>query len=70
MISHCDGLVNIKDITYIQGMSRPQINHEQTPARFPNGTLDRIDSVLLDGESRSEFIRISVEKELKRRERS
>jgi metal-responsive CopG/Arc/MetJ family transcriptional regulator len=50
-------------------MGRKQINQEQTPARFPAGTIDRIDSVLEDRESRSEFIRLSVEKELKRRER-
>jgi metal-responsive CopG/Arc/MetJ family transcriptional regulator len=50
-------------------MGRKQINAEQTPARFPAGTLDRIDAVLEEGENRSEFIRIAVEKELKRRER-
>lgn len=50
-------------------MGRPQINHEQTPARFPAGTLDRIDAVLADGEKRSDLIREAVERELKRRER-
>jgi metal-responsive CopG/Arc/MetJ family transcriptional regulator len=49
---------------------RPQINHEQTPARFPEGTLDRMDKVLDDGENRSDLIREAVEKELKRRERA
>lgn len=48
---------------------RPQINHEQTPARFPDGTLKRIDATLEEGESRGEFIRKAVERELKRRER-
>jgi Meiotically Up-regulated Gene 113 (MUG113) protein len=48
---------------------RPQINEEQTPARFPAGTLGRIDAVLEDGESRAELIRKAVERELKRRER-
>jgi len=50
-------------------MGRKQINQEQTPARFPAGTLDRIDAVLQEDENRSEFIRTSIEKELKRRER-
>jgi metal-responsive CopG/Arc/MetJ family transcriptional regulator len=48
---------------------RPQINHEQTPARFPEGTLERIDSALDEGENRSDLIREAVERELKRRER-
>lgn len=50
-------------------MGRPQINHEQTPARFPQGTLARIDASLADGEKRSDLIREAVERELKRRER-
>jgi metal-responsive CopG/Arc/MetJ family transcriptional regulator len=48
---------------------RPQINHEQTPARFPEGTLERIDNVLEEGENRSDLIRQAVERELKRRVR-
>ena len=50
---------------------RPQINEEQTPARFPGGTLDRIDRVLdpETNEKRSDFIREAVEKELNRREK-
>jgi hypothetical protein len=50
---------------------RPQINEEQTPARFPGGTLDRIDRVLDPdtNEKRSDFIREAVEKELLRREK-
>jgi hypothetical protein len=50
-------------------MGRHRINHEQTQARFPAGTLDRIEAVLEEGEKQSDFIRDSVEKELKRRER-
>lgn len=49
-------------------MGRKQINHEQTPARFPEGTLARIDAVLADGEKRSDFIRMAVERELERRD--
>lgn len=51
-------------------MGRKQINHEQTPARFPEGTLERIDAALEDGEKRSDLIREAVERELKRRGRS
>lgn len=52
-------------------VGRKQINHEQTPARFPEGTLARIDAVLdpETNEKRSDLIREAVERELKRRER-
>lgn len=50
-------------------MGRKKINHEQMPARFPAGTLDRIDALLDDGEKRSDLVREAVERELKRRER-
>lgn len=50
-------------------MSRPTINQEQMPARFPAGTLKRIDAVLDEGEKRSDLLREAVERELKRRER-
>lgn len=50
-------------------MGRPRINEEQTPARLPTGTLDRIDAVLESTEKRSDFIRKAVERELRRRER-
>lgn len=50
-------------------MGRRQINEEQMPARFPGGTLDRIDRVLEEKEKRSDFVREAVERELKRRER-
>lgn len=69
MISTKIGLVTICDIIYILNMGRKQINHEQTPARFPEGTLDRIDSVLEEGEKRADLIREAVERELRRRER-
>lgn len=69
MISHSMDLVKIPDINYIQDMGRKRINDEQTPARFPAGTLERIDAVLEDGEKRSDLIRGAVERELKRREK-
>lgn len=51
-------------------MGRKKINDEQTPARFPAGTLERMDALLDDGEKRSDLIRQAVERELKRRERA
>lgn len=57
-------------IGVISAMGRKLINEEATPARFPGGTLDRIDAVLQQGEKRSDFIREAVERELKRRERA
>ena len=50
-------------------MGRKRINEEQTPARFPAGTLERIDASLEDGERRADLIRKAVERELRRRER-
>jgi hypothetical protein len=46
---------------------RKKINHEQTPARFPLGTLATIDDVAEDGESRADFIREAVKREIQRR---
>lgn len=54
----------------VRRVGRIKINDEQTPARFPEGTLARIDAVLADKEKRSDFIREAVEREIKRRERS
>ena len=51
------------------GVGRPRINGEQTPARFVTGTLARIDALLEDGEKRSDFIRIAVDREIERRDR-
>lgn len=48
-------------------VGRPRINEEQTPARFPAGTLARIDAACREKEKRSDFIREAVEAELHRR---
>lgn len=45
----------------------PKTNFEAMAARFPKGTLARIDGVLRDEENRSEFIRAAVEREVRRR---
>lgn len=52
----------------IPRVGRKRINDEQTPARFPKGTLDRVDALLNDKEKRADFIRDAVEREIKRRE--
>ena len=50
-------------------MPQKESNHEQMPARFPLGTLDRMEAVLDKNENRAELIRLAVERELARRER-
>jgi hypothetical protein len=50
-------------------MGRKKMWAEDMQARFPEGTFDRIDAVLEDGEERTQFVREAVEKELRRRER-
>ena len=50
-------------------MGRKKINDEQTPARFPVGTLAHIDALLDEKEKRSDFIREAVDREIRRRER-
>ena len=52
----------------IRRVGRKRINDEATPARFPAGTLARLDAVLNEKEKRSDFIREAVEREIKRRE--
>lgn len=51
-------------------VGRKKINEEQMPARLPAGTMARMDAVLADKEKRSDLLRIAVEKELARREKS
>lgn len=51
-------------------VGQKQINFEQTPGRFPEGTLGRIDLVLKSDEKRADFLRTAVEAELRKRERS
>jgi hypothetical protein len=48
-------------------MGRKRINDEETLARFPGGTLKRVDAVLREDEKRAEFIREAIEREIKRR---
>jgi len=50
-------------------MGRTKRWAEDMQARFPEGTFERIEAVLDDGEDRTDFIREAVERELKRRER-
>jgi hypothetical protein len=50
-------------------VGRKKTNFEQMPARFPEGTIARIDSVLETDETRTDFLRAAVDREIKRRER-
>lgn len=42
---------------------------EDMQARFPEGTFERIEAVLDEGEDRTDFVRQAVDRELKRREK-
>jgi hypothetical protein len=71
MISTKEAILTINVISsIIPRVGRKRINEEQTPARFPAGTLARIDAVLDDeiNEKRSDLIREAVDREVKRRE--
>ncbi|MBY3157217.1 hypothetical protein HFO56_33370 [Rhizobium laguerreae] len=46
---------------------RPKRNFDQIPGRFPEGTIDRIDSVREGGETRTAFLQTAVEGEIARR---
>lgn len=50
-------------------MGRKKRWAEDMQARFPEGTFDRIEAALDDGEDRTSFVREAVERELKRREK-
>lgn len=60
-------LTDISPAATKRPVGRVKINDEQTPARFPEGTLARIDAVLDDKEKRSDFIRDAVDREITRR---
>jgi hypothetical protein len=51
----------------IRPVGRKRINDEAMLARFPSGTLDRIDALLDEKEKRADFIRKAVELEIARR---
>ena len=50
-------------------MGRKKRWAEDMTARFPEGTFERIEVVLEEGEDRTDFVRAAVEREIKRRER-
>lgn len=50
-------------------MGRKKLWTDDMQARFPAGTFDRIEAVLEEPEDRTDFVRLAVERELKRRER-
>ncbi len=51
------------------GVGRKKRWSEDMQARFPEGTFERIQAVLDDGEDRTDLIRVAVERELTRREK-
>jgi hypothetical protein len=51
-------------------MGRPKTTGENTMARFPVGTLDRIKAVLQPGEKQADLVRAGVIAEVERRERA
>ncbi|MBP2235337.1 hypothetical protein J2Z31_001829 [Sinorhizobium kostiense] len=48
---------------------RPKINFDNIPGRFPEGTIERIDAVRKERETRTAFLQKAVEREIARRER-
>ena len=51
-------------------MGRKKRWSEDMQARFPEGTFERINAVLVGKEDRTDFIREAVKRELRRRERA
>jgi metal-responsive CopG/Arc/MetJ family transcriptional regulator len=49
-------------------MGRPKLNFDLMPGRFPEGTFARMDKVRREAETRTDFVREAVEREIKRRE--
>ena len=67
------GILSLKQIVIspmTARVGRRRINQEQMPARFPAGTLARIDAVLDEGEKRADLLRKAVEREIERREKA
>lgn len=52
-----------------QRMGRKKQWAEDMQARFAEGTFDRIAVLLQDGEDRTDFVRVAVEREIEARER-
>lgn len=52
-----------------QAMARKKQNYDKMPAAFAEGTFDRIEVVLEPLETRTDFLRKAVEREIQVRER-
>ena len=52
-----------------QAMARKKQNYDKMPAAFAEGTFDRIEAVLEPLETRTDFFRKAVEREIQVRER-
>ncbi|MCS4090131.1 YlcI/YnfO family protein [Rhizobium sp. BK176] len=46
---------------------RPKRNFDHIPGRFPDGTIERIDEVRKEGETRTAFLQVAVDREIARR---
>lgn len=53
----------------IRPVGRKRINDETTPARFPKGTHARVDALLEGKETRADFIRRAVDREIEWRQK-
>lgn len=51
------------------GRGRPRRWHENMSARFEEGTLARMEAVLKDGETKTDFVNAAVVKAIELRER-
>lgn len=51
-------------------VGRKRLWHEDMVARFPKGTFERVEAVLREGESKTDFMREAAEREIARRERA
>lgn len=62
------GLHGLTDMRYAPAMTRKTLWPDVAQAKFPKNTFARIAAVLEPEEDRTDFFRISVARELKRRE--
>ena len=63
-------VTHIAGIHWRNRMGRERRNHENLTARFPEGTLVRIERALRGREGKADFIRAAVSEKLARRERN
>lgn len=62
-------LTNLEISRTSRRVARPKNDHEPVLIRFVPGTRERIKAVLTEGEDNAHFVRLAVDKEIKRRSR-